>query len=186
LRGYSFTSNLINEITSFISPINEKESKKKVVKKYVQDVERRFNDQLFATGILTNDLSSLLSGVSSATKSPTTTITNGNNTVKRSSQLFNSIRSPFQSFRKRRSTSVGSEDREYSFNSTNNSLEFGWNWIEIVKLFELFLLTTSSIHPRFSPTSDAQFLAINKKYLYENKNLFKVSLILFFYSKKPK
>jgi hypothetical protein len=50
-----------------------------------------------------------------------------------------------------------------------------WNWFEIVRMFEIFLLTSSSMHPKFAPTQDAIFIDNNKKTLIiENQKLVKI------------
>ena len=55
-----------------------------------------------------------------------------------------------------------------------------WNWLEIIKLFEFFLLTESSLlEPRFMPTNDSLFLNMSTKILSENQKLFRVIKKLF-------
>ena len=61
----------------------------------------------------------------------------------------------------------------------NQSYQF-WNWYEILKVFENFLLTSSSIHPRFSATQDSLFLDANTKiFMNDNQKLFKFFKKLF-------
>lgn len=55
-----------------------------------------------------------------------------------------------------------------------------WNWFEIVRMFEIFLLTSSSMHPKFAPTQDAIFIENNKKGLIiDNQKLVKLIRKLF-------
>lgn len=49
-----------------------------------------------------------------------------------------------------------------------------WNWLEIIRTFELFLLTSSSMHPRFLPTQDSTLVQSNKKkFLISNPKMAK-------------
>lgn len=54
-----------------------------------------------------------------------------------------------------------------------------WNWFEIIKLFELYLLTSSSIMSRFSATQDALFLSTNKLRTQTFEKLLKCLIKLF-------
>lgn len=55
-----------------------------------------------------------------------------------------------------------------------------WNWLEIIKLFEEFLLESSSLYPRFTPTQDSKFLFKYKRKLFtENQKLIKLIKRLF-------
>lgn len=58
-----------------------------------------------------------------------------------------------------------------------------WKWLEIIRLFELFLLEYSSLYPHFVPTRDAElFGKFKRKVLAESQKLIKVikKLIDFF------
>jgi hypothetical protein len=58
-----------------------------------------------------------------------------------------------------------------SLTYSNNNF---WNWFEIVRLFEQYLLTESSMHPKFIATQDALFIESNAKQLIlENQKLLK-------------
>jgi hypothetical protein len=64
-----------------------------------------------------------------------------------------------------------------SVHNAKNHKFFRWNWLELVKLFEIFLLTSSSMHPRFLPTKDSLFLEANlasSKLFNENHKLAKL------------
>ena len=59
-----------------------------------------------------------------------------------------------------------------------------WNWFEIIKLFELYLLTSSPMQPRFSPTQDALVIEANKR--LQTDKLFKcLTKLINFYSLLP-
>lgn len=49
-----------------------------------------------------------------------------------------------------------------------------WKWLEIIRLFELFLLDRSSLYPNFAPTQDAElFQHCKRKLLTESQKLVK-------------
>ena len=56
-----------------------------------------------------------------------------------------------------------------------------WNWFEIIKLFELYLLTSSPMQPRFSPTQDALVIEANKR-LQTDKLIKCLTKLINFYS----
>lgn len=67
---------------------------------------------------------------------------------------------------------------EFDSNLTiDNKLK--WNWLEIIKLFEFYLLTESSFHPRFSPSQYAIEFNSKSKNLLENKKIKKFFKKLF-------
>lgn len=62
-----------------------------------------------------------------------------------------------------------------------------WKWLEIIRLFEVFLLDRSSFYPNFSASSDARlFQKCKRKILTENQKLVKFIKKLFdFYTHDP-
>lgn len=52
---------------------------------------------------------------------------------------------------------------DLNISSSANTNNTSWNWLEIIKLFELFLLEHSSFYPRFEPSRDAEFLRKHKR-----------------------
>jgi hypothetical protein len=60
-----------------------------------------------------------------------------------------------------------------SFPQPNQPTQQNWNWLEIIKLFEFYLLTDSSLlNPRFLPSYDSLVLNMNTKIFSENKLLY--------------
>lgn len=65
------------------------------------------------------------------------------------------------------------------FCGTNVNSEI-WNWLEILRLFESFLLIDSSLlKPKFVPTHTALFLNTNTTVLSENIRLYKATQKMF-------
>lgn len=64
--------------------------------------------------------------------------------------------------------------------SSISSSSSSWNWLEIIRLFEAFLLERSSFYPRFAATRDAEFLRKHKRKIFaESQKLIKVLKKLF-------